>query len=48
MDTLTPLPTQEGKLAKEHYSYKKPEGSRGNGSCALLAAIVEIPLSEII
>src|SRR4051812_13340584 len=32
-DTLTPLPTQEGKLAKEHYSYKK------NGSCALLAAI---------
>lgn len=32
-DTLTPLPTQEGKIAKEHYSYKK------NGSCALLAAI---------
>jgi hypothetical protein len=32
-DTLTPIPTQEGKLAKEHYSYKK------NGSCALLAAI---------
>jgi transposase len=32
-DTLAPLPTQEGKLAKEHYSYKK------NGSCALLAAI---------
>jgi transposase len=32
-DTLTPLPTQEGKLAKEHYSYKK------NGSCALLAAM---------
>jgi hypothetical protein len=32
-DTLTPLPTREGKLAKEHYSYKK------NGSCALLAAI---------
>jgi transposase len=32
-DTMTPLPTQEGKLAKEHYSYKK------NGSCALLAAI---------
>ena len=29
-DTLTPIPTQEGKLAKEHYSYKK------NGSCALL------------
>lgn len=32
-DTLTPLPTQEGKIAREHYSYKK------NGSCALLAAI---------
>src|SRR4051794_12722713 len=32
-DTLTPLPTQEGKIAKEHYSYKK------NGSCALLAAM---------
>ena len=32
-DTLAPLPTQEGKIAKEHYSYKK------NGSCALLAAI---------
>jgi transposase len=32
-DTLAPIPTQEGKLAKEHYSYKK------NGSCALLAAI---------
>jgi transposase len=32
-DTLTPLPTREGKLAKEHYSYKK------NGSCALPAAI---------
>ena len=32
-DTLAPIPTQEGKLAKEHYTYKK------NGSCALLAAI---------
>jgi len=32
-DTLAPLPTQEGKIAKEHYSYKK------NESCALLAAI---------
>src|SRR5947208_10734339 len=32
-DTIAPLPTQEGKIAKEHYSYKK------NGSCALLAAI---------
>ena len=32
-DTLAPLPTREGKIAKEHYSYKK------NGSCALLAAI---------
>jgi hypothetical protein len=32
-DTLAPLPTQEGTIAKEHYSYKK------NGSCALLAAI---------
>jgi transposase len=32
-DTIAPLPTQEGKIAKEHYSYKK------NDSCALLAAI---------
>jgi hypothetical protein len=32
-DTLAPQPTQEGKIAKEHYSYKK------NDSCALLAAI---------
>ena len=32
-DTLAPLPTQEGKIAKEHYRYKK------NDSCALLAAI---------
>ena len=32
-DTMAPLPTQEGKIAKEHYSYKK------NESCALLAAI---------
>src|SRR4051812_6589495 len=32
-DTIAPLPTQEGKIAKEHYSYKK------NQSCALLAAI---------
>ncbi len=32
-DTIAPLPTQEGKIAKEHYSYKKTE------SCALLAAI---------
>ena len=33
-DTITPLPTQEGKIAKEHYSYKKSAGS-----CALLAAM---------
>jgi transposase len=33
-DTIAPLPTQEGKIAKEHYSYKKSAGS-----CALLAAI---------
>jgi hypothetical protein len=32
-DTMAPIPTQEGKTAKEHYSYQK------NGSCALLAAI---------
>ena len=32
-DTIAPIPTQQGKLAKEHYSYQK------NGSCALLAAI---------
>jgi transposase len=32
-DTMAPLPTQEGKIAKEHYGYKK------NESCALLAAM---------
>jgi hypothetical protein len=32
-DTIAPLPTQQGRIAKEHYSYEK------NGSCALLAAI---------
>ena len=32
-DTITPIPTQSGKIAKEHYSYEK------NGSCCLLAAI---------
>ncbi len=32
-DTIAPIPTQEGKVAKEHYSYQK------NGSCCLLAAI---------
>ncbi len=32
-DTITPVPTQTGVIAKEHYSYQK------NGSCALLAAI---------
>lgn len=32
-DTITPIPTQTGKVAKEHYSYSK------NGSCCLLAAI---------
>jgi hypothetical protein len=32
-DTIAPLPTQEGRIAKEHYSYQK------NGSCCLLAAI---------
>jgi transposase len=32
-DTLAPLPTREGRIAKEHYSYQK------NGSCALLATI---------
>ena len=32
-DTIAPLPTQEGRIAKEHYSYQK------NGSCALLAAV---------
>ena len=30
---IAPIPTQEGKVAKEHYSYQK------NGSCCLLAAI---------
>jgi len=32
-DTIAPIPTQEGKVAKEHYSYQE------NGSCCLLAAI---------
>lgn len=32
-DTVAPIPTQTGKIAKEHYSYEK------NGSCCLLAAI---------
>lgn len=32
-DTIAPIPTQQGKIAKEHYSYQK------NGSCCLLAAI---------
>ena len=32
-DTISPIPTQSGKIAKEHYSYEK------NGSCCLLAAI---------
>jgi len=32
-DTVAPLPTQTGKVAKEHYSYEK------NGSCCLLAAM---------
>lgn len=32
-DTVAPIPTQTGKIAKEHYSYSK------NGSCCLLAAI---------
>ncbi len=32
-DTIAPIPTQQGKLAKEHYSYEK------KGSCCLLAAI---------
>lgn len=32
-DTIAPIPTQTGKIAKEHYSYSK------HGSCCLLAAI---------
>ncbi len=32
-DTVAPIPTQTGKVAKGHYSYEK------NGSCCLLAAI---------
>lgn len=32
-DAIAPLPTQEGRIAKEHYSYQN------NGSCCLLAAI---------
>lgn len=32
-DSIAALPTQTGKIAKEHYSYEK------NGSCCLLAAI---------
>jgi transposase len=33
-DTMARLPTQQGKIAKEHYSYKKSAGS-----CALPAAM---------
>jgi transposase len=40
-DMLAPLPTQEGRIAKEHYSYKK------NGSCALLAAIEPLAAKRI-
>jgi hypothetical protein len=32
-EVVSPLPTQEGQVRKEHYAYEK------NGSCALLAAI---------
>lgn len=32
-DTVAPIPTQEGKVAKHHYAYEK------NGSCCLLGAI---------
>lgn len=32
-DAIAPIPTQQGKVAKEHYSYEK------SGSCCLLAAI---------
>jgi hypothetical protein len=32
-DTIAPIPTQEGKVYKQHYAYEK------NGSCCLLAAI---------
>lgn len=32
-DTVAPIPTQEGKVAKQHYAYEK------NGSCCLLGAI---------
>lgn len=32
-DTVAPIPTQEGKVAKQHYAYDK------NGSCCLLGAI---------
>lgn len=32
-DNVAPIPTQEGKVAKQHYAYEK------NGSCCLLGAI---------
>jgi hypothetical protein len=32
-DTIAPIPTQEGKVAKHHYAYEK------KGSCCLLGAI---------
>lgn len=32
-DTVAPIPTQEGKVTKQHYAYQK------NGSCCLLGAI---------
>lgn len=41
-DTIAPIPTQTGKIAKEHYSYQK------NGSCCLLAAIEPLAGKRIV
>lgn len=40
-DTIAPIPSAEGRVAKEHYSYEK------HGSCCLLAAIEPLQGSRI-
>lgn len=40
-ETMTPLPTQPGKIAKEHYAYSK------HGSCCLLAAIEPLTAKRV-
>lgn len=40
-ETMTPLPTAPGKIAKEHYAYSK------HGSCCLLAAIEPLTAKRV-